>query len=134
MKTFLFEATNGDFWGKFLVGMMDDEWHWYSQISKLPDSLLRQRGWSGNHIWVMDLETGEGALFQHGGYAPGDLNEHKIRVCLLFRPFLCWLYKQDLAALSDVAGSVLHLDHAQDELDDRRQQETDTACPVKAVS
>lgn len=57
----------------------------------------------------MDLATGEGALFRHGGLASADLNRHKIWVCLLFEPFLQWLYQQPMDRIPDLAGQVVEL-------------------------
>jgi len=62
--------------------------------------LLSTRGWSHDHVWVLDLETGEGACFRPGGLAHADLNKHRIWVCPLFEPFLEWLYDQDLTDLT----------------------------------
>lgn len=118
MKLRLFEArTAGDVggnWGKFAVGVLGpDEWSWRSAIPDpddgLPPSgtpLLRRLGWSPRHVWVCDLQTGEGAWFQHGGYAPGDLKKHAILVCVLFEAFLEWLYRQDLATIETLPRLV----------------------------
>lgn len=95
MRTYRFEASNGANWGKFCVAVMDTEWTWRSTVDDLPGSLLARRGWSRSHLWVLDLQTGEGALFLHGGYARADLGKHQIWVCPLFEPFLAWLYRQD---------------------------------------
>jgi len=108
MKTYVFEGhgTGGN-WGKFLVGIHDTEWSWKSEInyfSKMP--LLRQIGWDVSHIWVMDLQTGEGAVFRPGGYAKADLDKHKIWVCPLFEPFLTWLYTQDLTRIGELPQVV----------------------------
>lgn len=108
MKTKIIEASNGRGnpanWGKFLVGRFDIlEW---SKRSVLPGNttrdvpLLVQLGHSRAHIFVMDLQTCEGAMFLPGGYARADLEKHRIWVCPLFEPFLVWLYQQDLTELS----------------------------------
>jgi hypothetical protein len=105
----LFEATNGRNWGKFLVGVMDVEWAWRSQVDDSPAEpsvLLNRLGWARHHLWVMDLATGEGALFAPGGYAKGDLDHHRIWVCPLFEPFLAWLYTQDITRLADLPQVV----------------------------
>jgi hypothetical protein len=109
MKTKIIEAAQtdkGPNWGKFLVARFDEEW---SRRAKAPGCdrsmpLLGQIGWTSNHIWVLDLQTGEGAYFMPGGFAKADLNKHRIWVCPMFEPFLEWLYKQkldDLDALPD---------------------------------
>jgi hypothetical protein len=53
-------------------------------------------GWSRDVLLVLDLQTGEGAVFKPGGYVKDDLDKHRIRVCPMFEPFLEWLYKQPL--------------------------------------
>lgn len=163
MKTRIIEATQGQNWGKFMVGQFDSEWgvgsalklenckrsdavptpgewrtrqgnyttcaacgsrvqlcmqfldrsavaentllraHSFGQgAMSLP--LLQQRGWSGQHLLVVDLETGEGAIFRVDPHAspPADLNKHRVWVCPMFEPFLTRLY-----ALYD--GDVDHL-------------------------
>lgn len=113
MKLCLIEATNGFNWGKFAVGRMDDEWHWTSSIElSYGMPLLDQLGWTHKHLWVLDLQTGEGAFFKPGGYAKADLDKHKIWVCPLFEPFLTWLYDQDLADLTKLPAYV-ELPHAE---------------------
>lgn len=95
MKIRFIEATNAGpkgNWGKFMVARFDEEWQIPSEISGM---LLAGRGWTPNHILVLDLQTGEGGLFRHGGSAPHDLNKKRIWVCPLFEPFLVWLYAQD---------------------------------------
>jgi len=88
------EVTNGpQNWGKFLVAQFDStEWRRLSAVDGT--SLLSNRGWTKDHVLVFDLQTGEGALFRHGGHARYDLEKHRIWVCPLFEPFLEWLYKQ----------------------------------------
>ena len=93
MKTKIIEATNGFNWGKFLLGRLDHEWQIPSAV--LPDRpLLRTIGWSEDfdQLWVLDLQTGEGAYFRLGGLASHDLRKRRIWVCPLFEPFLEWLY------------------------------------------
>lgn len=110
MKTKFIEATNGpQNWGKFMVGRFsDDEW---ATPSALPDinggSLLRTIGTHPSGVWVLDLQTKEGAMFVPGGYAPADLHKHRIWVCPMFEPFLTWLHEQDL---SDLDALPAHID------------------------
>lgn len=94
MKTKFVEVTNNKLnWGKFLIGDLDKEELAYR--SKVDDTLLVQgRGWGPGHLFVFDLQTGEGAWFKLGGYAASDLNKHRIWVCPMFEPFLDWLYEQ----------------------------------------
>lgn len=113
MRTYLFEATNGVNWGKFIVGIHDVEWGWCSTAE--PDggrTILNTQGWTSQHIWVFDMATGEGALFWHGGYARNDLNKHRIHVCILFEGFLEWLYRQDIRDIEKLPRLV-HLPHVE---------------------
>lgn len=118
MQTKFIEATNriapseryGN-WGKFAVCRFDpEEW---ARRAQVPDSapiiglsLLQTVGWGPEHVLVLDLQTGEGALFRHGGMASADLKKHRVWVCPLFEPFLAWLYQQDLADLDALPDYV----------------------------
>lgn len=94
MITKFFEATQGLNWGKFVVAWFTpQELNVKSEIDP-GRSLIRARGWTENHVWVCDLQTGEGAFFKLGGHAKSDLDNHKIWVCPMFLPFLTWLYEQ----------------------------------------
>ena len=100
------EATNGPRnWGKFCVGRFDTEWGQRSIVVE-SFSLLRATGWTPKHLLVIDLQTGEGAIFRPGGLADADLNRHKIWCCPLFPHFLAWLYKQDLTDLARLPDHV----------------------------
>lgn len=105
MITTFIEVTNGERnWGKFMVGRFEGaDWLYKSAVAD--DRLLAGRGWSRRHLFVMDLQTGEGAMFCPGGSARTDLAKHKIWVCPLFEPFLEWLYQQNLS-LHDLPGHV----------------------------
>lgn len=93
MKIKLIEVTNGELnWGKFLLGQFNTEWDYKSVIDG--NSIIAGRGWSLDHILVLDLQTGEGAMFRLGGLAKADLDKHRIWVCPMYEPFLTWLYKQ----------------------------------------
>lgn len=101
MKTHIVEVTNNDAnWGKLMVCVHDDaETSYQSQMSpsKFGTPLLRQIGCAGDEVWVLDLQTGEGARFRPGGLAAADLDKHRVWVCPMFQPFLEWLYaNQDL--------------------------------------
>lgn len=95
MKTHIIEATNGpQNWGKFMLGYFDEfEWQRESEVS-VGLQVIPNRGWTRNTVFVMDLQTGEGALFTPPGLAKADLDKHQIWVCPLFEPFLEWLYTQ----------------------------------------
>lgn len=114
MHTKIIEATSAQRgergnWGKFLVAQFDREW---GRTPKAPGCedlhmpLLAARGWTGDHILVLDLETGEGAIFLPGGLARADLDKHRVWVCPLFQPFLDWLYQQDLDNLDALPDHV----------------------------
>jgi hypothetical protein len=106
METKFIDATNGKLnWGKFMLGRFTpEEWARRSTVDGGP--MLGGRGWDRRHLLVLDLQTGEGAVFSPGGSARADLNKHKIWVCPLYEPFLTWLYKQDLADLSALPDEV----------------------------
>jgi hypothetical protein len=99
------EATNFN-WGKFMLGRFtNEEWALRSSLDGGP--LIQQRGWSPEHILVLDIQTGEGAVFMPGGLVRHDLNErHQIWVCPMYEPFMEWLYKQDLADLSKLPSII----------------------------
>lgn len=81
-------------WGKFAVGLFTaEEWLAPEQYPGAHGLLIHGRGWSAQHIWVLDLQTGEGAMFLPGGLAAADLDKHRIWVCPMFEPFLAWLYE-----------------------------------------
>ena len=98
-------------WGKFLLGEPDTEWARESAVDSIgPWPLLGRIGWTPEHLWVLDLQTGEGAFFRPGGLASADLEKHAVWVCPLFGPFLGWLYDRyrenprlDIDDLPDVA-------------------------------
>jgi len=108
METKFIEATNGPRnWGKFCVARFQDaEWSRPSAISKSAFGLVHQRGWTSKHLLVIDLETGEGAIFRMGGCAKADLEKHRIWVCPLFEPFLAWLYQQHVRELAKLPDHV----------------------------
>lgn len=100
-------------WGKFMVcRFTNDEWFYRSAVAAddgRHQRLLFGRGWTLAHLLVLDLQTGEGAIFMPGGLATADLNrKHKIWVCPLFEPFLTWLYTQDTHDL-DALPNVVNL-------------------------
>lgn len=106
MKTKLIEVTNGNKnWGKMMLGRFDTEWSHESAISP-GMKLLGGRGWTPDHLLVLDIETGEGAVFKMGGLAKHDLEKHRIWVCPMFEPFLEWLYQQDTADLDKLPAMV----------------------------
>ena len=112
MKTKIIEATNynhgGINHGKFLVGKFDEkEWNRPEAIGDLHSSILRRCGWDPANVLVLDLETGEGAVFAPHGVASIDLNsKHQIWCCPLYEHFLTWLYQQDLSDLDKLPDVV----------------------------
>lgn len=110
MKTKIVEVTNGPHnWGKFLLGVFDEtEMKTQSIVSPLARPLLRQIGWGDNHILVLDLQTGEGAVFTPNPHssAKHDLDKHKVWVCPMFEPFLAWFYANKPASLDDLPAHV----------------------------
>lgn len=100
MENKIIEACDGTKfnWGKFMLCRFTEEW---KQPSALPENesslgLLRQIGFRRVGLWVMDLQTKEGAYFfpDPRASAPADLQKHRIWVCPMFEPFLIWLYSQ----------------------------------------
>lgn len=115
MQTRIIEGTNEFNYGKFMLARFErHEWGHRSHlgdVSDVPDemaerSVLSARGWTRRHIWVLDLQTGEGAIFLPGGSARADLEKHKIWVCPMFEPFLEWVYRQDLSDLDALPHAV----------------------------
>lgn len=106
MKIKFIEATNGPSnWGKFMLGRFEEEWRVRSAVAPAT-LLLAGRGWSPEHLLVVDLQTGEGSIFRPGGMAHADLEKHRIWVCPLFEPFLEWLYKQDVSDLDKLPAHI----------------------------
>lgn len=100
MKTKIVEAVQSkdrpSNWGKFLVMVPDDEeWGYESQVDP-GRGLMQSMGYwgGGDHVWVLDMQTGEGAFFRPGGSAGADLEKHAVWVCPLYQPFLEWLYER----------------------------------------
>lgn len=103
------ETTNTDAggmnWGKFMVARFtESEWERRSKVGG--QIMLAERGWSKDNLLVLDLQTGEGAVFKPKGYAKGDLDKHALWVCPLFEPFLGWLYEQDLTDIEKLPALV----------------------------
>jgi hypothetical protein len=101
MITTIVEVTNLFNWGKFLVAKFDSaEWEYRSRIERPKDMgggfprLLHSNGWDERSRWVLDLQTGEGALFlpKVNGCPFADLEKHSIWVCPLYSVFLEWFY------------------------------------------
>jgi hypothetical protein len=68
-------------WGKFMIGRFDSEWEYRNALDGR--NFLASRGWGPDHLLVLDMQTGEGAIFKPGGLASHDLNEkHQIWVTI----------------------------------------------------
>jgi hypothetical protein len=110
VKTKFIEATDATRfnWGKFMICRFDDEWTYRSALPEAHESrLLIRCGWSADHLLVVDVQTGEGAIFFPPGSASDDLNDkHQIWVCPMFEPFLNWLYLQDVTDLDALPALV----------------------------
>lgn len=109
-------AQSGINHGKFMLGRFDpDEWlrpcALDTQLYARSPNLLHRTGWSGDHLLVLDLATGEGAIFWPGGSPVADLEKHRVWVCPMFEPFLEWLYRQDLTDL-EVLPDLVELPNA----------------------
>jgi hypothetical protein len=107
METKIIETHGAGNWGKFLVARFTHERGYASALPEAEGSLPLAR-WAPNILLVLDLATGEGALFRPGGLPAADLEKHQVWVCPLFEGFLEWLYRQDLTFLADLPP-VVHL-------------------------
>ena len=91
--------------GKVMVARFtESEWQRRSEVGG--QSMLAERGWTKDNLLVLDLQTGEGAVFKPGGYAKGEPDKHAVWVCPLFEPFLGWLYAQDWADIEKLPALV----------------------------
>jgi len=107
VKVRFIEVTNGPLnWGKFLVARFDAEDLAHESVILPGRGLLGAIGWNPRQLWVMDLQTCEGAAFVPGGLASADLDKHRVWVCPMFEPFLTWLYKQDVSNLDALPAHV----------------------------
>ena len=107
MKTKIIEAYDAsEFnWGKFMLCQFEEhEWAARSAVDDRP--VLQGRGWSPKHLWILDLQTGEGFCTGTWGLASADLGKHAVWVCPMYEPFLGWLYQQDLSDLDALPPSV----------------------------
>jgi len=110
VETKIIETEGAGNWGKFLVGRFTDEREYRSALSDVDAGYPLAR-WLPETLLVLDLATGEGALFRPGGVAEYDLEKHRIWVCPMFEGFLAWLYGQDLSDLRALPSLVSLPDH-----------------------
>ena len=103
MKTKIIEATDGVAYGKFMIGLNDEEWLVRPAINQTIEDpelhtglpVLREEGWGPNSFLFQDLSSpGNGSIFRHSasGDASADVEKKNIRVCWLFVETLQWLY------------------------------------------
>lgn len=78
-------------YGRFMVGWFNSEEAGRRElIEGEPGQLLMHR-WPRNAFMVLDLVTGEGALFTPIGLVYQLNEKHQVWVCPLFEHFLAWL-------------------------------------------
>lgn len=93
-------------WGRFLIASFDEEWdRRAADVDAGSIPVMAAGGWNRADRLVLDLATGEGAIFAMHGLAEHDvLEKHQVWVCVLFPAFLAWLRAQavgDVRALPD---------------------------------
>lgn len=87
-------APNHGNWGKFVVARYTtDELHAPTRFPGCEGQrVVSLRGNGAQHIWVLDLATGEGFRVPVSErHAFSALEQHQVWVCPLFEPFLEWL-------------------------------------------
>jgi hypothetical protein len=94
----LIEATNQFNWGKFLVATFSpEEWAQKARVGYEGEDgppLLRACGWGRDVFWMLDCQTGEGAIFHKPSNPVYDLNQkHQIWVCPMYEPTLMKIAK-----------------------------------------
>lgn len=109
MRTTIVEATTGPQGnhGKFLVGCFDTEWSYFSVLKSPMRAVLEHEGWTADHLLVLDLATGEAALFRPGGSARDDLDKHGIWVCPMYEGFLVWLWDRYNYWVHETRGTIV---------------------------
>jgi hypothetical protein len=119
VETKIIETHGAGNWGKFMVARFTWERAYASALPEAEGSMPLAR-WAPNVLLVLDLATGEGALFQPGGLPAADLRKHQVWVCPMFGGFLDWLYRQDLTHLAALPPLV-HLPDNEFSLAGRRR-------------
>lgn len=105
MQTKIIETSGNGNWGKFMLGRFDNECSYQSALPEAEGAYPLAR-WMPSTLLVLDLATGEGALFTPGGLPVADLDKHAIWVCPMFEGFLTWLYTQDTSDLDALPAYV----------------------------
>ena len=135
MKTWIFEATDGFAYGKFLVGLYEDhEWERRAEVERAdrpspyviqemasaggdfaaedaaqPMRLLQQEGWwSRDVFFLQDLSPpSNGSVFsQSRGYSKYDAEKKHMDVCWLYTRFLDWIRDQGFEDLDSLPRFV----------------------------
>jgi hypothetical protein len=121
VETKIIETHGAGNWGKFLVARFTDEREYVSALPEARGALPLAR-WHPSTLLVLDLATGEGALFTPWGWHIADLRKHQVWVCPMFEGFLGWLYAQHLEGIDLVAlPPLVHLPDNEFSLAGRRR-------------
>jgi hypothetical protein len=105
MQTLIIEAHNGMNYGKFLLATYGpEEWSREARVEPTGRKLLPSIGFGGEWVWVLDLQTREGAAFLLSGQVTllHQLEKHQVWVCPMYEFFLGWLldrYREDSAGV-----------------------------------
>lgn len=103
------EEVNKTLWGKFMIGVFDDEWGRSTMVEDYGhQNLLQRLGWVREHILIVDLSVGHGAIFHIKSYPVGQVAEKGIYFCPMMTAFVLWLSAQDLSDL-DALPDVVEL-------------------------
>lgn len=90
MQTKIIEASTGINWGRFLLQRFEASERAHRSHFE-PISIWKDSPPPQTALWVLDLITGEGALFDLAKPLEEQLAQHQVWVCVLFEPFLAWL-------------------------------------------
>lgn len=122
METYIFEVTDGTFYGKFLVGLIDDDvWNYRALLEdeELPANLMHREGWwAKDWFFLQDLSNpGNGSFFssQKGGNPKLDVQEKRMEVCYLFTDFLGWIRNQGFDRMEELP-KFIRLEHSTPDL------------------
>jgi hypothetical protein len=115
METIYIEATSkrtgpGQYFTFAVSQFTDLERQRRSQITKT--TLLPMLMTNYQILHILDMQTGEGAIFRFRGDPEGDRLRHQIKTSPIFPDFLAWLYQQDVSTLSTLPR-IVDLDRPQ---------------------
>ena len=98
------------FWGSFLVITFDEEWERKVMVSD-PEtqrfSLLAAHGWTREHLLVVDLGIGRGAMFHTRVDPRSQIAAIDFHFSPFFLCFLDWLWAQDLSDLDALPEHIV---------------------------